>query len=86
MTSTCTPFFCMIAIERSASACVWEISGERLSVQLMYSARRSEKSHSDVAQSCSSISVRSAIVVSSWRGLGQLRSSRGPGFRYAARL
>ena len=68
----------MIAIERSASACVWEISGERLSVQLMYSARRSEKSHSDVAQSCSSISVRSAIVVSSWHGLGQAFCRAGP--------
>ena len=51
----------MIAIERSASACVCEISGERLSVQLMYSARRSEKSHGESAQSCSSISVRSAM-------------------------
>jgi hypothetical protein len=35
----------MIAIEMSASACVFDTSGERFSVQLMNSAVRSEKSH-----------------------------------------
>ncbi len=41
-TSTLTPFSLRIAIEESASAWVFEGSGERLSVQLMYSALRSE--------------------------------------------
>ena len=40
--STDTPFASRIAIERSASACVCDGSGERFSVQLMYSALRSE--------------------------------------------
>ena len=40
--STVTPFFSMIPIERSASPCVCDCSGERLSVQLMKSALRSE--------------------------------------------
>jgi hypothetical protein len=35
MTSTATPFRSMIAIERSASPCVCDGSGERFSVQLM---------------------------------------------------
>src|SRR4051794_9860239 len=42
--STETPFASMIAIDFSASAWVCETSGERFSVQLMYSARKSEKS------------------------------------------
>src|SRR5690348_6278836 len=35
----------MIPIDRSASACVFDTSGERFSVQLTNSAERSEKSH-----------------------------------------
>ena len=62
--STATPLRSMIAIVRSASPCVWEGSGERLSVQLMYTARRSEKSQRDVAQSSSCLGVR--IVMAWW--------------------
>jgi hypothetical protein len=40
--STATPCSSMIPIDLSARPCVLERSGERLSVQLMYTARRSE--------------------------------------------
>ena len=48
----------MIAIDRSARPWVWETSGERLSVQLTYSALRSEKSQRDSwhSRSCSAVS------------------------------
>ena len=45
-----TPCARMIAIELSISACVFDGSGERLSVQLTYTARRSEKSSSLIGQ------------------------------------
>ena len=44
-TSTVTPCRRMISMEMSARPWVCDCSGERLSVQLMKSARRSEKSH-----------------------------------------
>ena len=49
----------MIAIDMSARPCVCETSGERLSVQLMYRARRSEKSQRDSShrRSCSAVSL-----------------------------
>ena len=56
-----TPLRCMIATARSASPRVFDTSGERFSVQLMNSARRSEKSHCDSAASFSCRSVRFAI-------------------------
>ena len=43
--SQAMPFFSMIALESRMSPSVWESSGERFSVQLRKSARRSEKSH-----------------------------------------
>lgn len=54
-TSTDTPRFSMIAIEWSARPRVFEISGERFSVQLTYTALKSLKSHCDSEQSCSSV-------------------------------
>src|SRR5271166_750826 len=67
ITSTETPLLPMIAIERSASARVFETSGERLRVQLMYRARRSEKSQGDSALSFSCIGVRRFIQILSSR-------------------
>src|SRR6188472_4589798 len=57
--STATPLRSMIAIDRSARPCVCETSGERLSVQLMYRALRSEKSQRDSShkRSCSAVSM-----------------------------
>ena len=43
-TSTCTPWRIMMAALASTMPSVWLSSGERLSVQLMNIARRSEKS------------------------------------------
>ncbi len=54
MVSTVTPLRRMIAIDRSMTFCVCDISGERFRVQLAYSARRSEKSHR-LAEAISSI-------------------------------
>jgi len=45
MRSTVTPWRRRISIEIAAKPSVFETSGDRLSVQLMNSARRSEKSH-----------------------------------------
>src|ERR1700751_4995311 len=50
-----SPSFCMIAIEWSARPRVFEISGERFSVQLTYTPLKSLKSHCDSEQSCSSV-------------------------------
>src|SRR3954453_9506836 len=49
----------MMAMDRSARPCLCETSGERLSVQLMYRALRSEKSHRDSShsRSCSAVSL-----------------------------
>jgi hypothetical protein len=57
----------MMAIERSASPWVCEISGERFSVQLMYTALRSEKSQRDCSQSRCSMGVSSAIAMPPFR-------------------
>src|SRR4051812_37017918 len=56
---TATPLRSMMAMDRSARPCVCETSGERLSVQLMYRALRSEKSHRDSShsRSCSAVSL-----------------------------
>ena len=61
--STLTPLRSMIAIAISASACVLETAGERLSVQLMNSARRSEKSQGLASASCSWRAVSSAMIL-----------------------
>src|SRR5450755_2840360 len=52
----------MIAIERSPSARVLDTSGERLSVQLMYTAPRSEKSEGAVAHICSCSGLSSIVM------------------------
>ena len=59
--STVTPLRSMIVIDRSASPWVCETSGERLRVQLMKTARRSEKSQREVAQSSSCLGVREVM-------------------------
>src|SRR5580658_1940745 len=52
----------MIATDRFASARVFETSGERLSVQLTYRARRSEKSQRDSSHSRSCMGLRWSIA------------------------
>src|SRR5271166_6026196 len=65
--STATPLRSMIAIERSASAWVLDASGERLSVALMYTALRSEKSERDCSHSSSCIGVSRSIAAPPFR-------------------
>ena len=59
--STVTPWRRMISIDRSTRPCVCDSSGERFSVQLTNSARRSLKSHCDCAHSASCLSLSVAI-------------------------
>src|SRR5919106_4064465 len=71
--STATPSVRRMAIERSASPWVWDSSGDRLRVQLTYTAERSEKSHRLSAHSSrvlSSIcSIRSGLLNSDADGV-----------------
>src|SRR5207245_2393807 len=60
-TSTVTAFLSMIEIARSARPCVFDSSGDRLSVQLMNNARRSEKSHRLLSASTSSFAVSAML-------------------------
>ena len=60
--STWTPLRSMIPMAISARPSVCEGSGERFSVQLMKSARRSEKSHGAPAASSSWRRVREAMA------------------------
>src|SRR5262249_6528879 len=72
----------MISIEISARPRVLDTSGDRLSVQLMKSARRSEKSQRVCwfITSCSAETVRRSVVpccsVSSIRTLSRIESTR----------
>src|SRR5688500_13821241 len=61
--STVTPLRSMIAIASPARPSVCDGAGERFSVQLTNSARRSEKSHGASAASCSWRSVRGGMRI-----------------------
>ena len=73
ITSTETPLRSMIPIDMSPSACVFDTSGERFSVQLMNSAFRSEKSQLDSLASCSCLWARSVIESPFGRGRANAR-------------